>query len=69
MPLGRAYKMRITTGQVDGNGYVAVAEDQGFYYGFWKGIHPLHGDEGYVAAGEKYYERTFQGYEHFFPRN
>ena len=57
LPLGRPYKIWITTGEIDGNGYVATAGDRGWYYGYWKGLHALYGHEGYVAAGEKHHIR------------
>lgn len=47
MPLGHAYKLKVEEGEedVDGN----PCEDPGCYYGWWRGLHCLMGEEGFEA--------------------
>ncbi|MCJ1471979.1 hypothetical protein MMC13_000623 [Lambiella insularis] len=47
VPLGGAYKIYVQAGEVDVDGILCT--DPGWYYGWWRGIHCMMGDEGYQA--------------------
>lgn len=49
IPLGHAAKMWVSAGDVDIDGNVATAKDEGWYYKWWKGLQVLMGKEGYDA--------------------
>lgn len=46
-PLGNAYKILVSAGMKDGDGQVAVVGDEGCYYGWFHGLQPLMGKEGW----------------------
>ena len=49
-PIGNPFKLVVKTGDLDVNGYKAKIADQGWYFGLWKGLHPLLGQEGKDAG-------------------
>lgn len=49
-PLGNARKVFVTAGMVDGNGTTAGQGDVGYYYGWFHGLQPLMGKEGWDAG-------------------
>lgn len=46
LPLGHAVKLLVHAGDQDCDGVVASVADAGWFYGWWRGIHPLVGQEG-----------------------
>ena len=57
LPLGRPFKVEVKAGMKDARGLVAKPEDEGFYFGYWRGLHVLYGAEGYEAEGNQYFFR------------
>lgn len=49
LPLGYAWKIFVKAGDRDCNGIEADADAAGYYYGWWRGLHPLVGKEGLDA--------------------
>lgn len=50
IPLGNASKTWRVEGEVDLLGKVLTKSQEGYYYNWYSGIHPLMGKEGYLAG-------------------
>ena len=53
LPLGFVAKMKVKARDRDVYGKRAKKEEEGWYYKWWRGIHPLMGKEGYDKGDYK----------------